>query len=103
MVNLDWEKVEQEAYLHLPVFGTQSKTNRRQDAKEKKNISKTLAFVKSVSEKNPGLTKEEFKREVNRAMYGSVSILWLYFFSVAVRILIDYLIDRLYPDDDQPT
>lgn len=96
MRKIDWDSITNKAAAELNGYaGFDAKSNRK--AKQAKTI---VEFVKKVFEDNPEISKEEFEKRLNLAMYGSFSVLWLYLFSIAVRMLVAYLIELLYSDEN---
>jgi len=98
MVDVDWEKLENDCVVYTKAtkmnsFGVGNAVS----IQESKRIKKIVAYVKSIADKYPNLSKDEFKAKVRSSMYGSLSIFWLYVISIVVRELVDYLIERLYP------
>lgn len=97
MRKIDWDSITNKAAAELTGYASfDAKSNR----KAKKQAKTIVEFVKKVFEDNPELSKEEFEKRLNLAMYGSFSVLWLYLFSIAVRMLIAYLIEVLYSDEN---
>lgn len=97
MRKIDWDSVTNKAAAKLTGYASSASKSNRKAKKQAKTI---VEFVKKVFEGNPEISKEEFEKRLNLAMYGSFSVLWLYLFSMAVRMLIEYLIELLYPDEN---
>lgn len=97
MRKVDWDSITNKATAELAGYASFDYKSSRKAKKRAKTI---VGFVKKVFEDNPEISKEEFEKRLNLAMYGSFSVLWLYLFSIAIRMLVAYLIELLYSDEN---
>lgn len=98
MREIDWDVELNELCLQLNGYGGDSKDNE----KKRKDLLKAFEAVKAVALKYPNLSKSAFRRKVYSYFFpGLWSFIAMALLSTVIRMVVEYLIEQLYPDDKE--
>jgi len=97
MREINWDVELSKICRQLNCYGGEDKRNE----KKRKDLLKAFEVVKAMALKYPGLSKNAFRRKVYSSFFPGIwSFIAMALLSAVIRMVVEYLIEQLYPDKE---
>lgn len=103
MRNIDWNTAFEQLAIQLDCSDSVLKGKRSVKLlKRREELDKAFETVKKIAQENPNLSSKAFRRKVYATLFpGLWPIVVMTLLSTVIRMVVEYLIGQLYPEDKE--